>query len=172
LRQAIIKAIDVTTNILRTIGGILLFCATLLICTATANRYIFGHSWEWAEEVCRMMVLAASFWLAGHMEITKGQVYLSVLVDKIRNPKILMIFECVNFAAAAVVSALIAYWGTIQFIRVRGQLTFSQSFPRRLPSAILPIGMAILTIYCVSKLILIATDKGEDNGETGRPERN
>lgn len=165
MRQALERAMDTLSNVLRTIGGVLLLLATLLIFVATLTRYLFSFSIVWAEEACRMMVLAASFMLAGHMETSKGQVYLSIVIDKIKNPKVLKILDYIKFATAAVVGGLIAYWGFIQFVLVKGQLTYSETFPRQLPAAILPIGMTILVLYCVAKIVLMATDKTDGSDE-------
>lgn len=161
MRDKLIKVEKKITYVLQMIGGIFIVVGTFLIFVSAATRYTVGHSPVWTEEACRMLILACSFWLMGHMEFSNGQVYLSILVDSIKNEKVLKIIQFVKYCIVTVISVLCLYWGTLQFQASKGQKTFTQVYPKQLPAAIVPIGMVILLLYCIMKIYLMLTDKKE-----------
>lgn len=170
MRDKVVKFENKMTYVFQIIGGVFIVIGTVLVFISAAARYMMGISLEWAEETCRMLILACSFWLMGHMEFSNGQVYLSILVDGIKNEKVLKIIHFVKYCIVTVISMLCLYWGTLQFMESKGQKTFTQIFPKQLPASILPIGMAILLIYCVMKIYLMLTETEGHKDAAGNAE--
>ncbi len=159
MNKALKSIVKVLSKILLVISGVALLAGTLLTFFVTISRYGFGVGYDWAEELIRYLMIMATFFMCGPVMMRNGHVSMTLVVNMIKSKKTQKIIDAVANAILAVVSLLICKWGMELWITEKGVLSYTHSWPMRFPHIFLPIGMAVLALYCIIRIILVLTDE-------------
>lgn len=148
------------------IGIISISLATLLVFIGVIQRYFFGASYTWMEEVSRYLCISIGFALIGHVIFWNRDVTLDVVISLIKSKKVKWFFQVASTTVIGVAAALLTKWGIDAWLNAADQFTMTLIFPLQLPYSFVPIGMAILVIYCVLKLGILLKDRNIDYFES------
>ena len=145
---------DVLEKILFFVSGLAMLASVGLAFAAVIMRYVFSFSLEWIEEAARYLALFAAFIVAGPVLRNKGHVALDLLVTGLTGARQQLHLFAVNLVAFIVGGAIFA-WGAELALQTfeYGVLTASLQFPQWLPYSIVPLGMAILVLFCLAGMI-------------------
>lgn len=148
------------------IGIIFLSIATVVLFIGVVQRYFFSVSYTWMEEVSRYLSVSTGFALIGHVIFWNKDVTLDIVISLIKSKKLKWFMQVVSTAIVGVTAVLLVKWGIDAWSNAGDNLTYTLLFPLKLPYSFVPIGMAILAIYCILKLVILLKDRNTDYFES------
>lgn len=157
-RRGVIGGLQRAEAILnRALSGIvvsLLCLSAFLAASGVALRYFAGASYDLMEELCRIAIVYASFLYVGPMIIRNAHLRMSFVTDLI-STRANRYFDLVLHAGITLLIAwlLVAAWRWEMSIKAMGMQTMSGDMAAWIPSAALPIGLAIALFYSALRVI-------------------
>ncbi|MHA6344279.1 TRAP transporter small permease [Roseivivax sp. CAU 1761] len=143
-------------------GTVLLIAATLIMLVEAGGRAFFDHSWFWAEEAVRFMILWAFFLTLGAAGAGGYHIRSDLVVSLL--PERLRVIAGGLAGLIGLGFAAILFWGALPQIRryyTMGMLSESNlELPMWLVFMAMPIGAALLAIFYLR--VLWRALKGRD----------
>lgn len=145
------RILDVTVICL---AGLLL----LLLNYAVFARFVLNDSVSWGEELPANMLAMLTF--IGAAYLTRSNEHLGFdAVLRVLPGKLKTTVMCGNLLLMAFFGALLAYYGTIAAISFGTRQLISIDLPMMLFRSAMPIGGALITLFCCIRLANIATGR-------------
>ena len=129
--------------------------AAVLACFEVFSRYFFSSSHAWVEELVKLLIIYAVFICAGLTLMKGGHIGMDFLLEKFKGKYKEAIHLIINVLTLSV-SGLFFYGGCIVFMNyIKRGVTSPTEI--ELPLAVnylpIPIGFALLLIYCTVNII-------------------
>lgn len=163
--EKIIKVIDGMNKVIKVILAASIGAMSLVIVTQVIFRYFFHHTFTWAEELSRYLMVLSVFLGAALAIRTQSLIAVEVLAENIsqRARKILKLFVytlCIIFFIVLLVVS-------IQMVGdVSRQLSPALQIKMSIPYMAIPIGAAALILNSIAVILeLIMNKKSEEKVE-------
>ncbi len=150
-----IKLCERTLN--RVLAGIsvgLLCFSTSLAALGVGLRYFAGTSYDLLEELCRIAIVYASFLYLGPLITRNAHLTMSFVTDQL-SPSSRRFFDLVLYVGMTLLIGwlLVAAWRWEISINIMGMRTMSGGMEAWIPSAALPLGLAVALLYSALRVI-------------------
>lgn len=139
---------------------VLLICASAsLAIGSVVMRYLWGTSYNIAEELCRFSVVYATMLYFGPLITRNSHLTMSLLTDTM-TPRVFRWFDLVlySFITLLLVWLLDAAWKWEQGLVSMGLTTMSGEMKAWIPSAALPSGLALALLYSILRVLYRIAD--------------
>lgn len=151
---AIEKKLTLAVN---TVATIEILIGTIIVFSITIARYFFNTSWEWAEELSRYLIICAALLASGPMIFKENHIIMDLLVNRIKSPKILYYHKIFTAFCIGICVFLLFIWG-VDLTMSSKMRSYSLIFPMAAVYAMIPLTMAVMTIYSLIKIgVLLVT---------------
>lgn len=136
-----------------TIPAYLIIFASLLVFTEAFLRYVFGHSFIWAEELARYLIICFIFFGSSYAVRKGSHATVDVVVTYLPGT-LQRMFNLVAYLLSLAFTLLISYVGfnLVAKIKVIGNVTPAMAIPMYLPYLIIPIGSLMMSIRYVQQI--------------------
>jgi len=120
------------------------------------GRYFFNAPLEWGEEVMLFMMVAMVFFGAVVISAQGRHIRMDLMIT-LMPPRLQRIAIWLGVLAEGLVAAFIVYVGVpvINDLIEFDQRADASGLPMALPQAIVPLGLALITIICAARLVLM-----------------
>lgn len=140
------------TKIVFTIAAVEIMIATVFVFAITIGRYMYGVSWEWAEELLRYLIVCAALLASGPMVFNESHIIMDIFVNRIESPRIKYYHRLYTAICICICAVLLFVWGLDLTINTKMR-SYSLIFPMAMAYAIIPLSMGVMSIYSVLKII-------------------
>ena len=136
------------------IAGLLL----ILLNWAVFARFVLNNSVSWGEELPAYLLATLTF--IGAANLTRTNEHLGFdAVLRLMRPPMQRVVTAINLILMAGFGAMLAWYGGIAAASVSGRFLISIDAPMALFRAAMPVGGALISLFCVVRLIGIATGR-------------
>lgn len=130
----------------------------LLLNYAVFARFILNDSVSWGEELPAHILAMLTF--IGAAYLTRSNEHLGFdAVVRVLPRRVKTLVMCANLFLMAGFGALLAYYGTIAAISFGARQLISIDLPMALFRGAMPLGGALITLFCVIRLAHLATGR-------------
>lgn len=169
-RSAIGAILRAEAMLNRLLGGVvvtLLSFSAFVAALGVALRYFAGSSYDLLEELCRIAIVYASFLYIGPMITRNAHLTMSFVTDALSRTARRWFDLCLYAGMTALIAwLLVAAWRWEMAIKMMGMRSMSGDMEAWIPSAALPVGLAIALLYSALRVLYrIAGVEIETSGE-------
>ena len=136
------------------IAGLLL----ILLNWAVFARFILNNSVSWGEELPAYLLAALTFIGAAYLTRTNEHLGFDAVL-RVMRPPVQRVVTALNLILMAGFGAMLAWYGGIAAASFGGRSLISIDAPMALFRAAMPVGGALITLFCVVRLVGIATGR-------------
>ncbi len=161
MKNALITLEKRLSQIIYLACGIVIVVATILTFGNTLGRYFMGQSAEWAEEVIRYLIILAVLLGSAPMVTDKSHICMAMIIDiisgKVTEPikkKVILLYDYLCAIAMFIFCFVMFLWSA-ELVAKTDMLSYSLIFRMQDVYAIMPIGFAIICIFCILKVIVL-----------------
>ncbi|RAH96780.1 hypothetical protein DLJ53_31450 [Acuticoccus sediminis] len=145
------------STVLRVVAVFLICLSTALAFASVVLRYLFGTSYGMVEEVCRFSIVYAVLLYFGPLIMRNAHLAMTVVTDLL--PRRLN--RTVDIVQTLLLAALLVWlmrsaWTWEAGLYSMGLLTMSGEMQAWVPSAALPVGIALALVFTLLRLIALA----------------
>jgi TRAP-type C4-dicarboxylate transport system permease small subunit len=145
------RALDVMVI---TLAGLLL----LLLNYAVFARFVLNDSVSWGEELPANILAMLTF--IGAAYLTRSNEHLGFdAVVRVLPKRVKTIVMCGNMVLMAGFGSLLAYYGSIAALSFGARQLISIDLPMMLFRGAMPVGGALITLFCCIRLVNLATGR-------------
>lgn len=145
---------DKAVSVIRVITGLMILGLLLVVVFQVVWRGILDKPTPWTEEMCNILITYVTF-IGGIAVLHKGEHLAIDLVSEHVSPRVKNVFQVLYIIVYLLVSLYLAYYGTQLCTNpmIYLQKTQAMQIPRVIIYAIMPVCMAIQTVYCSFDLV-------------------
>lgn len=137
-----------------TLAGLLL----LLLNYAVFARFILNDSVSWGEELPANILAVLTFMGAAYLTRTNEHLGFDAVLRELPG-RVKTAVMCGNLVLMGWFGALLAYYGGIAAASFGARQLISVDLPMMLFRGAMPLGGALITLFCAIRLVLIATGR-------------
>lgn len=137
-----------------TLAGLLF----LLLNYAVFARFVLNDSVSWGEELPANILAMLTFIGAAYLTRSNEHLGFDAVVREMPN-RLKTIVMCGNLTLMAGFGALLAYYGSIAAMSFGARQLISIDLPMALFRGAMPVGGALITLFCVIRLVSLATGR-------------
>jgi len=136
------------------LAGLLL----VLLNYAVFARFVLNDSVSWGEELPANMLAMMTFIGAAYLTRTNEHLGFDAVIRELPE-RMKTVVMCANLILMAGFGALLAYYGTVAAISFGDRQLISIDLPMALFRAAMPVGGALITLFCLIRLANLATGR-------------
>lgn len=146
-----------------TIPAYLLVFTSLLVFAEAFLRYFFGHSFTWAEELARYLIICFIFFGSSYA-VRKGT-HATVDVAVAYLPKLpRRMFEMLATVMSLIFTLVVSYIGFSLVLKIKtiGNITPAMEIPMYIPYLSIPVGFLMMSVRYLQKTFRLIVETGEN----------
>jgi TRAP-type C4-dicarboxylate transport system permease small subunit len=136
------------------LAGLLL----ILLNYAVYTRFVLNDSVSWSEELPAHILAVLTFIGAAYLTRTNEHLGFDSVV-RLLPPALQKLVLGTNLVVMAAFGCLFAWYGAIAAMSFRGRMLISIDLPMELFRAALPLGAALIALFCVVRLVGLLTGR-------------
>lgn len=152
--EAIRRREEVLNRLLAAVAVSLLCFSAALAALGVALRYFAGNSYDLLEELCRIAIVYASLLYVGPLITRNAHLTMSFVTDQLSAGG-KRYFDLVLYTGVTLLIGwlLMAAWRWEMSIKSMGMQTMSSAMEAWIPSAALPLGLALALFYSALRVL-------------------
>ncbi len=156
MAQKLIQGQKTVYNAMAKISGYAMLCAAVFACINVICRYIFNHSFNWAEEICTYVVVLCVFITFAWLETEDQQLCIDIVTSSVKNKKTLLVLYILRGIVTLVIISILIYFGWSSMLTAQklGTATYVLKIPRYIMYAIVLVGYVCVWLGWLSVLLL------------------
>ncbi|MCB1342869.1 MAG: TRAP transporter small permease [Pseudooceanicola sp.] len=155
-----IRRVEASLNRVLAALAVLLFAtSTALAFASVVMRYAFGSSYAIVEELCRFTIVYAVLLYFGPLITRNAHLRMTILTDALKGRAARVTDTLMTAVMLLLIGAL--FYASIRWemgLVSMGVTTMSGEMKAWVPSAALPVGLALGVIYTLFRLVYVLTD--------------